>query len=87
MEHLRGDLMKIEILGPGCPRCLATIEIVKKAVKNLKVNAEVKHVHDFEKFIEYGIMMTPAVVINGKTKIQGKVPTVEEAERMIKEEL
>ncbi|MEM2507267.1 MAG: thioredoxin family protein [Candidatus Aenigmatarchaeota archaeon] len=79
--------MRIEVLGPGCPRCLATIQTIKLAIKNLKVNAEVKHVHDFEKFIEYGVMMTPAVVINGKLKIQGKIPTIEEAERMIKEEL
>jgi len=79
--------MKIEILGSGCPKCIATEEIVRKAVKKLGIKAEVAHVYDLDKIIEYGVMLTPAVVINGKIKMQGKIPTIEEAEKMIKEEL
>jgi small redox-active disulfide protein 2 len=79
--------MKIEILGTGCPTCIVTEEIVKKVVKKLGIKAEVTHVYDLEKIIEYGIMMTPAVAIDGKIKIEGKIPTIEEAEKMIKEEL
>jgi small redox-active disulfide protein 2 len=79
--------MKIEILGSGCQKCIATEEIVRKAVKKLGIKAEVGHVYDVNKIIEYGVMLTPAVAINGKIKIQGKIPTIEEAEKMIKEEL
>jgi small redox-active disulfide protein 2 len=79
--------MKIEILGTGCPSCLVVEEIVKKAVKELGIKANVEHVYEIEKIIEYGVMMTPAVAINGKIKIQGKIPTIEEAEKIIKEEL
>jgi small redox-active disulfide protein 2 len=79
--------MKIEILGTGCPRCLVVEEIVKKAVKELGIKANVEHVYEIEKIIEYGVMMTPAVAINGKIKIEGKIPSIEEAKKMIKEEL
>jgi small redox-active disulfide protein 2 len=79
--------VKIEILGTGCPSCLVVEEIVKKAVKELGIKANVEHVYEIEKIIEYGVMLTPAVVINGKIKIEGKIPTIEEAKKMIKEEL
>ena len=76
--------MKIEILGPGCWKCLATEEIVKKVVKKLGIKAEVGHVYDINKIIEYGVMMTPAVAIDGEIKIEGKIPTEEEIEKIIK---
>jgi small redox-active disulfide protein 2 len=79
--------MKIEILGSGCPKCIATEEIVRKVVKKGGIKAEVGHVYDINKIIEYGAIMTPAVAINGKIKIQGKIPTIEEVEKIIKEEL
>jgi small redox-active disulfide protein 2 len=76
--------MKIEILGSGCPKCKATEEIVKKVVKKLGIKAEVSHVYDMVKIIEYGVMMTPAVAIDGKIKIEGKVPREDEVEKEIK---
>jgi small redox-active disulfide protein 2 len=79
--------MKIEILGTGCPKCLVVEEIMKKVVKELGIKANVEHVYDIEKIIEYGVMMTPAIAINGKIKIEGKIPSIEEAKKMIKEEL
>lgn len=79
--------MKIEVLGPGCPRCMATMRIVKQVVDKLGIKAEIEHVHDVVKFIERGVMMTPAVVIDGEVKTQGKIPGVEEVEQMIKKEM
>ncbi len=76
--------MKIEILGPGCPKCIVTEEIVKRVVNKLGIKAEVEHVYDIEKIIDYGIMMIPAVAINGEVKIEGKIPTEEEIEEIIK---
>jgi len=76
--------MKIEILGSGCPKCKATEEIVKKTVKKLGIKAEVGHVYNLEKIIDYGAMMTPAIAIDGKIKIEGKVPSEEEIEKLIK---
>jgi len=77
--------MKIEILGSGCPKCKATEEIVKKVVKKLGVKAEIGHIYDIDKMTEYGAMLTPAVTIDGKIKIEGKVPTENEVEKIIKE--
>jgi len=76
--------MKIEILGTGCPKCKMTEEIVKKVVKKLGVKADVSHVYDVDKIIDYGAMMTPAVVIDGKIKIEGKIPTEDDIEKIIK---
>jgi small redox-active disulfide protein 2 len=75
--------MKIEILGSGCSKCKATEEIVKRVVKKLGIKAEVGHVYDMNKIIEYGVMMTPAVAIDGKIVVEGKIPTEEEAEGII----
>lgn len=75
--------MKIEICGPGCPRCISTEEVVKRVVKKLRIDAEIKKVSDISRMIDLGVMMTPAVVVNGKVKIQGKVPTEEEIEKIL----
>ena len=77
--------MKIEILGSGCQKCKATEEIVKKVVKKLGKKAEVSHLYDMNKIIEYGVMMTPAVAIDGKIRIEGKIPREDEIEKIIKE--
>jgi small redox-active disulfide protein 2 len=77
--------MKIEILGSGCPKCKATEEIVKKVVKKLGIKAEVGHLYDMNKIVEYGVMMTPAVAIDGKIRIEGKIPREDEIAKIIKE--
>jgi small redox-active disulfide protein 2 len=76
--------MKIEILGPGCSKCRATEKIVKKAVEELGIRAEVTKVEDLQDIINRGVMMTPAVIINGKVRIEGRKPTVDEIKNMIK---
>ena len=76
--------MKIEIFGSGCPNCKKTEEIVKKVVKRLGIKTEISHVYDIEKIIERGILTTPAISIDGKIKISGKVPSEEEIEKIIK---
>ena len=76
--------MKIEILGSGCPNCKKTEEIVKKVVKRLGIKVDISHVYDIEKIIERGILTTPAISINGKLKLSGKVPSESEIEKMLK---
>jgi small redox-active disulfide protein 2 len=67
--------MKIEVLGSGCAKCRKTEEMISETVKKLGIEAEVVHVTDIGEIVERGIMMTPAVVIDGKTMIEGKVPS------------
>ena len=76
--------MKIEILGTGCAKCRATEKIVKKVVEELGIQAEIVKVEDLQEIINRGVMMTPAVVVDGEVKISGHQPTVEEIKKIIK---
>lgn len=67
--------MKIEILGTGCAKCKKTKETIEKVLNGAGVEAEVVKVEDFETILNYGVMVTPAVVVDGDVKIAGKVPT------------
>jgi small redox-active disulfide protein 2 len=76
--------MKIEILGTGCPKCKATEKIVKKAVEELGIEAEIVKVEDLQEIVDRGVMMTPAVVVDDEVKIVGHTPSVEEVKKIIK---
>jgi len=70
--------MKIEVLGMGCVKCEMLYDNAKKAVEKKNIQAEVLKVEDMDKITNYGVMMTPALVIDGEVKTAGKIPTVEE---------
>jgi small redox-active disulfide protein 2 len=76
--------MKIEVLGTGCAKCKATEKVVKKAVEELGIQAEVVKIEDLQDIIDRGVMMTPAVIIDGEVKIIGHIPTVDEIKKIIK---
>ena len=75
--------MKIEILGMGCPKCKMLYENAKKAVLEKNIQAEVLKVEDIDKITGYGVMMTPAIVIDGAVKPTGKVPSAEEIKKWL----
>ena len=75
--------MKIEILGTGCSKCKKTKEIIEKVLKETGVEAEVLKIEDFETILNYGVMVTPAVVIDGDVKVAGKVPNAEDIKNWI----
>ena len=70
--------MKIEILGTGCTKCKALEEAVKKAVAQIGGFHEVKKVEDIVEIMNYGVMSTPALVIDGVVKSAGKLLSVED---------
>jgi small redox-active disulfide protein 2 len=70
--------MKIEILGMGCPKCKKTIQNAQQAVEKLGIDAEIAKVENLDKITEYGVMITPALVIDGKVKVAGKIPSKQE---------
>ena len=79
--------MEIKILGAGCPKC-KTLELnVKKALSELGVTADVQKVTDINRIMDYGIMMTPGLVINGKVRSSGRLPMTDEIIAMIEEEI
>jgi small redox-active disulfide protein 2 len=75
--------MKIEVLGTGCPKCHKTRENIKAALSELGREAEVVEVKDLKAIADYGVMLTPAVVVDGDVKIVGKVPTVTDIKALL----
>ena len=76
--------MKIEILGSGCAKCKSVEKLVRNVVEELGINAEIVKVEDLQEIINRGIMMTPAVFIDGEAKIVGRVPTADEIKKLLK---
>jgi len=70
--------MEIKVLGTGCPKCKKMYEEVRKALEAAGVSAEVEKVEDITRIMEYDVMMTPALVIDGEVKVSGRVPGTSE---------
>ena len=79
------DKMKIEILGTGCPKCKRTLANAEKAVKELGVDVEIVKVDKINDIMNYGVMMTPALAIDGDVKISGKIPDPKQIAKWIQE--
>jgi small redox-active disulfide protein 2 len=77
--------MDIKILGPGCPRCGELERRAKNALTELNIAADVEKVSDIKKIMEYGILSTPGLVIDGKVKSSGRIPRPEEIKAWILE--
>jgi small redox-active disulfide protein 2 len=75
--------MKVEILGTGCTKCDKLEEMVKIAVQESGINADIIHIKDMKKIVAYGVLATPALVIDGQVKTSGKIPPLEEIKKMI----
>jgi small redox-active disulfide protein 2 len=75
--------MKIEILGTGCPKCKKLFENAQEAVKNLGAAADVVKVEDIQQIINAGVMLTPAIAVDGELKSSGKVLSVDEIKKII----
>lgn len=77
-------VMKIQVLGTGCSKCKTLTENVKAAVVELRIDAQVEKVEDIRKIMEFGVMSTPALVVDGEVKSVGKVPTMSEIKDMLR---
>ena len=79
--------MVIKILGSGCANCKRLEQLAQEAAKEMGVNATFEKVQDIRKIMSYGIMSTPALVIDEKVKVYGRVPTKEAIKKYIEEEM
>ncbi|MFB1050253.1 thioredoxin family protein [Paraliobacillus sp. JSM ZJ581] len=70
--------MIIKVLGPGCSNCKRLKNNVEVAVKELELNASIEKVTDFKEITKYGVMSTPALVVDDEIKVAGKVAKVDE---------
>jgi small redox-active disulfide protein 2 len=76
----------IKVLGAGCPSCLTTEEVIKKVANEQGVEVEIIKITDIQEIMEYDVMSTPAVVINEKVIIKGRIPSVGEVKSFLKGE-
>ena len=77
--------MKIEILGTGCAKCAKLFETAKQAVAETGIQADVTKVEKLADIMNYGVMMTPAIVIDGQVKASGKVPDIGQIKQWLQE--
>ena len=71
-------MKKVEVLGPGCPKCEKLYEVISNVIKEMNLECELIKVADIEVIMKYGVMMTPALVVDGEVKFFGKVPPADE---------
>jgi small redox-active disulfide protein 2 len=67
--------MRIEILGSGCAKCNKLKELVEKVVNEAGIDAEIVKVEDINRILDYGVMITPGLVVDGEVKVAGKIPS------------
>jgi len=73
----------IKILGTGCTKCKQTTEVIQQVVDENKLKVEIEKIEDIMKIMEYNVMSTPAVVINGEVIIKGRVPSKNEIKEIL----
>jgi small redox-active disulfide protein 2 len=82
---MKNNAIIIKILGSGCPACRLLELQTKKAVEELSLkNVQIEDVHEIDKIIGYGVMSTPAIVINEEVKAAGRIPNIEEIKSWLK---
>jgi small redox-active disulfide protein 2 len=75
--------MEIKILGTGCPKCNSLEKLTRKVIDELGIEADIEKVDDIMKIMEYGIMRTPGLVVNGDIKVSGSLPSEKEIKTIL----
>ncbi|ABO49090.1 redox-active disulfide protein 2 [Desulforamulus reducens MI-1] len=78
--------MEIKVLGTGCQKCKEVEKLVREVLAEINVPANVEKVEDIAQIVQYGVMLTPGLVINGKVKVSGRVPNKADIKKLIEEE-
>jgi small redox-active disulfide protein 2 len=76
-------MKKIQILGTGCPKCKKLAENARTAAKDAGIECEIVKVTDINEIMKFGVMLTPALAIDGQVKVVGKVPSPDEIKKML----
>lgn len=77
--------MKLQILGSGCAKCEKLYKITEEAAKELNLDYEIEKVTDINKIMTFGVMLTPALVIDGEVELVGVLPSVEKMKKILSE--
>ncbi|MCK5035826.1 MAG: TM0996/MTH895 family glutaredoxin-like protein [Candidatus Sabulitectum sp.] len=78
-------MIKIQVLGTGCPKCKKMAEVAEDAALEMGVEYELEKVTDLNQIMSFGVMMTPALVVDGEVKVAGKVPSKSQMIEYIKQ--
>jgi small redox-active disulfide protein 2 len=76
-------MKKLQVLGPGCPKCVELAKRTEEAAKAMGADCAVEKVSDLKEIMAFGILTTPALVVDGEVKVVGKVPSVDEIKKLI----
>lgn len=76
-------MKKLQILGTGCPKCKMLAELTETAANDLGIEYEIEKVTDISEIMKFGVMMTPALAVDGQVKVVGKVPSQDEIKKML----
>ena len=76
-------MSRIQILGPGCPKCQALYERTRQAASEMGLECEIEKITDIDRMLSFGIMSTPALVVDGNVKVYGRVPSVARIKEML----
>ncbi len=76
-------MKKLQILGTGCPKCKKLAENTEAAARDLDIEYEIEKVTDINEIMKFGVMMTPALAVDGVVKSVGKVPSVEDIKAIL----
>ena len=76
-------MKEVKVLGPGCPKCVQLMKQTEQAVQELGLECSVDKVTDIQRITSYGVMMTPALVVDGEVKVTGKVPSLDDLKKML----
>lgn len=77
-------MKKLQILGTGCPKCTKLAEMTEAAAKEVGIDYELEKVTDIQRIVEFGVMTTPALVVDGQIRVAGRLPGTAELAAMLK---
>ena len=77
------EMKKIQILGTGCPKCKKLAEMAEKAARELNIEYEIVNVTSIDEIVSFNVMMTPALAVDGKVKVSGKIPNIDELKKIL----
>ncbi len=76
-------MTRIQVFGPGCQKCQVLYERTKQAVEEIGRPCQIEKITDIERIVSFGVMSTPALVVDGAVKLQGRVPTVAQLKEIL----
>lgn len=76
-------MKEIKILGTGCPKCQKLAEVTESVAREMNIDYKLEKVTDINKIMNFGVMITPALVVDGEVKIAGKIPKTDDIKKML----